>query len=301
MRLIGQLSDKEKAVTFSDYLFVKGIENMLEETREGAWSIWVYSEDDIDKAKRLLHKFRSNPDHPAYEGVSLKADKQKQVQQKAQNKVQSKIFTRERIWPGAYPRHKPYLTLTLITISIIVAILSSFGRNPSALQPLMISRYVSTGGAPWWHGLVEVANGQWWRLVTPIFIHFGIIHLLFNMLWLNDLGRMVEQIKGPLYFGVMTLIIAICSNLGQYALTGPNFGGMSGVVYGLLGYVWMKGKYDPASGMRLHPTIVVMMVIWFFLGLTGLIGHIANAAHGIGLCIGIVWGYISAKRRRVSS
>ena len=85
--------------------------------------------------------------------------------------------------------------------------------------------------------------------------------------------------------------------MGQYFVGGPSFGGMSGVVYGLLGYIWIRGKYDPLSGFYLENWIVIMMIGWFLLGFTGMIGHIANAAHGAGLAAGMAWGYLLAKQR----
>ena len=75
---------------------------------------------------------------------------------------------------------------------------------------------------------------------------------------------------------VLVLVIAAVSNVGQYLMSGPSFGGMSGVVYGLLGYVWMQGKFNPASGLALHKQTVTLMIIWFFLCLSGLMGNIAN-------------------------
>ena len=70
---------------------------------------------------------------------------------------------------------------------------------------------------------------------------------------------------------------------------------MSGVVYALLGYIWMKGTFDPGSGYFLHPSTVGMMLIWFVLCFTPLMPiGIANTVHAIGLGLGIAWGYISA-------
>jgi GlpG protein len=98
---------------------------------------------------------------------------------------------------------------------------------------------------------------------------------------------------------LLVVVIGIGSNLGQtYIGNSPAFGGMSGVVYGLLGYIWVRGKCDPASGLYLHPSTVVMMLVWFFACLTGMIGHIANAAHGVGLVMGMAWGYLSSLRHR---
>jgi len=73
---------------------------------------------------------------------------------------------------------------------------------------------------------------------------------------------------------------------------------MSGVVYGLLGYIWMRGKFDPGSGLYLHPTTLTMMIIWFFACFTPIVPHVANAAHAGGLVMGIAWGYLSSLRYR---
>jgi len=90
------------------------------------------------------------------------------------------------------------------------------------------------------------------------------------------------------------MAIASSSNMAQYFVSGPSFGGMSGVVYGLFGYVWMQSKYNPASGFILDKQIVTMMIAWFFLCLSGFAGPIANTAHGVGLLAGMAIGYVSA-------
>ena len=145
--------------------------------------------------------------------------------------------------------------------------------------------------------LPEVCRGEIWRLVTPIFLHFGFVHVAFNMLWLMELGLKVERAHGPWITLVMILVLGITSNLAQSFVSGPRFGGMSGVVYGLLGYVWLRSKYDPTSGLHLRKAIVIMMIIWYVLGVTGLFCRMANTAHGVGLAIGMFWGYASAKLR----
>ena len=73
---------------------------------------------------------------------------------------------------------------------------------------------------------------------------------------------------------------------------------MSGVVYGLVGYVWIRGKFDAGSGLYLHSSTVTMMLIWFFVCLVGIMGPIANAAHAAGLVSGMAWGFLSSLRRR---
>src|SRR5262249_30799680 len=80
----------------------------------------------------------------------------------------------------------------------------------------------------------------------------------------------------------------------------PLFGGMSGVVYGLFGYVWMKSRYEPGLGLAMSPNTVFIMVGWFFLCLFGAVGAVANVAHGVGLLAGMAIGCAPQlwKRRR---
>ena len=71
---------------------------------------------------------------------------------------------------------------------------------------------------------------------------------------------------------------------------------MSGVNYGLFGYIWMKGKFDPGDGLELNPTTITILLAWFVICFTGVFGNIANGAHAGGLAVGAAWGYLSALR-----
>lgn len=184
----------------------------------------------------------------------------------------------------------PILTIVLIGLSVLAS-LAPLAGSTGALEPLLIA-------SPGSQGLPEVMRGEVWRLVTPIFVHFGFLHILFNMMWLWDLGGALERRKGPLFLGAFVLATGIASNLAQYLITGsPLFGGMSGVVYGLLGYVWMQGRFNPDFGIALHQSTVVMMLGWYVLCWTGLLGPIANWAHTAGLLVGVAWGFLTARTR----
>jgi GlpG protein len=69
---------------------------------------------------------------------------------------------------------------------------------------------------------------------------------------------------------------------------------MSGVVYGLLGYVWMMARFRPGEGLFMHPVTILTMMVWFFLGFFGLLGPIANTIHAVGLGLGLGWGLIES-------
>lgn len=141
-----------------------------------------------------------------------------------------------------------------------------------------------------------MANGEYWRLVTPIFLHFGLFHIAFNGLWLWELGRRIEPLTGSLQMTMSVLLMAIASNLGQYLWGGPSlFGGMSGVVYGLLGYIWIRHKIAPRPILAIPKGLLGFMLFWLFLGMSGFMdlfmtGSIANAAHAVGLVTGMLLG-----------
>lgn len=186
----------------------------------------------------------------------------------------------------------PPLTIVLIAVSVAVSFYSNFGDAVARLFPLFIAEPGSAG-------FESVMSGQFWRLLTPIFIHFGFMHIIFNMMWMWDLGGLIERVKGVPVFVGFVVGVGIAANVAQYAIAGsPFFGGMSGVVYGLLGYVWISGKRNPQYGFGLHQQTAVMMFGWYVLCWTGLLGPVANWAHTAGLVLGIAIGYPRLARSR---
>lgn len=186
----------------------------------------------------------------------------------------------------------PPLTLALIAASIAVTLLSGFGDHRGMRAALFISRFSTEAGLP------EVRGGEIWRLFTPVFFHFFLLHLVFNMLWLWELGRAVEFAQSTARLALLVLVMAVLSNLGQFYASGPGFGGMSGVIYGLLGYVWVYGQLHPRTGMALPKPIAIFMIAWFALCWTGLLGPIGNVAHTVGLVSGVVIGAAGAGLER---
>jgi GlpG protein len=296
MRLIGHLAEEKSARIFADYLYVQKIESHLEFEKADGWGVWINDEDKLEEAASLLAAFRLNPVDPKYRAEAKSASELRAEAEKDEAKYRKKLSDRRQLFRPLRDYGFGPLTFVLIGISVVVFLLSGFGKDPQPILALFITDF--TRFNPFGPRLPEIQHGQAWRLITPIFIHFDPLHILFNMLWLRDLGSMIEGRQSSRMLAVLVLVIAVCSDLAQYFVAGPVFGGMSGVVYGLLGYIWMRGKFDPGSGLYLHPSTVTMMIIWFFACFTPLIPHVANATHAAGLIIGLAWGYLSSLRYR---
>jgi GlpG protein len=292
MRQIGSLPTAEQARLFSDYLIARGIPNEAERDRDGTFALWIAEEDHLATGQELLARFQANPQAAEFRELASGAADIRAAETRANEAFQRKTFTRRRLFP-AFGRHGVGpLTCALIAGCVLVALISRMGADREVVRHFFITDPLGTGEG--W--LPEVRAGAVWRLVIPVFLHFGPLHLIFNLMWLFQLGCLIEARRGTLALATLVTVIATASNLAQFAFAGPRFGGMSGVVYGLFGYVWIRGKHDRASGLFIDPQSVVIMVGWFFACLTGWLGPVANMAHGVGLALGMAWGAVTAWR-----
>ena len=297
MRAIGQLPDEAGARAFGDYLVVQGLPNDIEPDDQGQWTVWIHEDDHLARAQELLEEFRRNPQDAKYRRVAPAARELREKEQKENASWAKRFYSRRSLWQGASWRIGG-LTAALVAVSVAVAALKLMR---GAGDPLVLSLYISDPIRTMsdnLHVLPEVRSGELWRLITPIFLHSGGLHLLFNMMWLLDLGGMIEARQGWGRLALLVVVMAVLSNVGQYFWNGPAFGGMSGVVFGFFGYVWLRGKLDPRSGFFIDRTNVILMIVWFFACATGMIAHIANVAHGVGLGVGLLWGFLSARFSR---
>ena len=148
------------------------------------------------------------------------------------------------------------------------------------------------------------ASGEYWRFLTPAFLHFGLFHVVFNSLWLWEFGRRVELLSGRSAYLVLMLALASGSNAGQYLWDGPVlFGGLSGVVYGLVGYVWIRNRVAPHPLLNVQPGIIYMLIGWLLICLFGIVdvfinGGVANGAHVSGLLIGMLAGAVAGRQKQ---
>ena len=302
MRQLATLPSADTARTLADYLLTLKIDTRLEQQPEG-WAVWVCDEDHLPRARQELEEFTRNPSDPRYSTAPQVADslRQRKHQEERDYQRRQERFHRRMSGPIASQRW----TVGLIVVCVLVSLLSSGGHDWKIVSALSISPYRPVGeNLIEWPGLTPIRQGQVWRLVTPIFLHFGIWHLFFDMYMLYFLGGAIEQRRGPLRYLLLVLVLAVISNLVQYyfghpVMDGselkwnymPNFGGMSGVVYGLFGYIWMKARFQPELGLHIHPNTVIFLIAWFFLSMTGWVGGIANGCHIGGLLSGMFIGY----------
>ena len=156
--------------------------------------------------------------------------------------------------------------------------------TPAEEVPEVLAQIQAAGGGQF---LPEVLRGgQVWRLFTPMFVHLSWAHLILNMLALVQFGGLLERRYGVGRFLGLVAVLALISNVSQYVGAGPGFGGMSGVIFGLFGYVWIHGRVNPEGlGYVLDPQTVTATMVWFFLCFSGII-PIANFAHAGGLIAG---------------
>lgn len=197
------------------------------------------------------------------------------------------------------------VTTGLLVACIGVAGWTQLGTSLTAVRWLTFVDLVDHSGTesmfPGW------ADGQWWGAITPIFIQFGIVHLVFNLMWLYDLGGTIESRWRARHLAVLVVISGVLANEAQYLINwdfqrgfetrDALSGGMSGVVYALFGYIWLRGRRDPALGLHLHSQTVVLMLGWLVFCMTGMMGRIGNSAHLVGLLVGVVAGFLAPQRQ----
>lgn len=299
MRTIGEIQDEAAARTFGDFLCAQGIAHELERDADTGWTVWVKSDEDCPRAADFLAAFTRNPAAPQFAKATRDAVDARRREAEDLVNYQRRVRSARTLFPSLKGYRFGPLTFVLMAVCVVVFVMTKLGSDFGAASFLWFSEYQNFG--PFWRRILEVPElreGQVWRLFTPIFIHMGFMHIVFNLMWLADLGSMIEGRQSSSLLGWLVLVLGIGSNMVQYAATGhPQFGGMSGVVYGLLGYMWIRGKLDPGCGLRLHQQTVVTSMVWFFLCFTGWLGPIANGAHAGGLVIGMVWGWLAARRR----
>jgi GlpG protein len=304
MRQIGSLRDESEAQTLVDYLLTQGIIAQADE--EGsAWGVWVREENELEAAKQVLEHFRHHPSDPKYAASRRAAGQIRSEAERERQAAARRHVDMRRQWRQPLGRRAP-LVLVLIALSTFTFLATGFGRDRGSplMHALMFSDTRPVLPLPndvrrTYDPLDGIKQGQLWRMVTPIFLHADFLHLLFNMWWLHALGVQLEVRLGTVRFGGLVLALALASNWAQFLIgQSPLFMGMSGVVYGLFGYLWAKLKLDPRAAYHLGEGTVFIMLAVLALGFTGILSGLANWAHAGGLLAGAAIAYAPATSNR---
>ncbi|MFN8016502.1 MAG: rhomboid family intramembrane serine protease [Acidimicrobiales bacterium] len=201
--------------------------------------------------------------------------------------------------PGAFVV-KPIVTYVLMGINVGVFLLGLLLVSSAERQAYLtgdhvtsfqldyaaIAKIYGTNGFQFPGG---VADGEWYRIVTSGFVHFGILHLLLNMWGLWILGRAVEQAEGRWRMGLIYGVSLLAGSLGGLMVSPGDFGaGASGAIFGLMGALALIFR-SRGIPLRNSPVLTVILVNLFF---TFTWSGISRGAHIGGLIGGALAGWI---------
>ena len=200
------------------------------------------------------------------------------------------------------------VTAGLLIITLLVAVITKLGSDFTMVSYFSITPFDVKNGHVYFYDLYEVfSKGEYWRFFTPTLLHFSVLHIVFNTLWIWDIGRKLERLLGSVIWSVGVLMIAVLSNVLQYEISGyPLFGGLSGVVYGLIGFAWLLPLLNTRWPTIISKQLMIFFIVWLGVGYTPFpemlgLGSIANTAHSIGLLAGLALSivyWIATKHRQ---
>lgn len=253
------------AQAFIDYMRSQNIILSLQQ-QQNQLMLALEQEDHLVTVERELAIFLQNPLDKRYQAASW--------QQHQPNKNPF-IYPSHSYWQ-MIQAHAGIMTLAVAAISIVIFLLMQIVGVASVMTLLA---YPANVQQDW----------QVWRWFSHALLHFSLLHLLFNLLWWWYLAGQVEKQQGKGKLLTITLIAALLTGWVQFHFSGPAFGGLSGVVYALMGYVWLLGKLHPDSQLALPNALMIFSLLWLIAGYANLFGlAIANAAHTTGLVIGLL-------------
>jgi rhomboid protease GlpG len=300
LREIGSIAQEKDAKVLADYLLTLNITTKLAPKPEG-WAVWVHREDRVPEARAVLADFQFNPSDARFQAAAETAKVIRKTAEKVEKDYSKRVKDFRERWEGAMYQRAP-LTFALIVASVVVTGLMQV--SPRVYWTLRFSTLdFDPDGVKYDTGFAAILSGEVWRLITPIFMHGDLIHLFFNMMALRYLGERVEMRKGIWRLALIVLVSAIAGNVGQFFHSGGGFLGMSGVVFAVAGYLWVKGHHDPDDHLSLDQRSVNWMLAWFLLGIIAPLSagpdtphvfpyNMANIAHGVGLATGMVFGLL---------
>ncbi|MBU1309671.1 MAG: rhomboid family intramembrane serine protease GlpG [Gammaproteobacteria bacterium] len=263
MHKFAELNSAAAAQLFAAYCVAQGLEVNAVVQRADFAELYGTAEQQ-QQVQQQLTLFLQQPDHPRYQSAAWDLSQPGTVAGPV-----LPAFSLVKIWQQAP------LTLLLLALCLLVYGWQQLDwRSSSALLQL-------------------TDPTQLWRWFTPVLLHFSLTHLVFNLAWWWYLGQQFERQLGIATLASVSLSIALISNAAQYFLVGANFGGLSGVVYGLFGYFWLAGRLNSAQGLYISNGLAAFMLLWLLLGFFDVLWvNMANWAHLGGLLAGIGWAWL---------
>lgn len=326
MRFVGTLPDANRARVFSAWMLAQGMETKVEPAGQ-EWEVWIKDEDHAQRAVECYREFLSQPDDPRYQASVSQAAAIAREKEEKRRRYQKQV---RQVRGSSLGLRRGPLTVTLIVLSAIVALMTNFGDRTIGnatfealafhyLPPPIAANAVESASDDlnnWSLRMASITRGEGWRLITPIFIHFSVAHLLFNSIMLFQFGRIIETRFSTASMAILVVTAAVLGNTIQVLDPGgidqmtlyfdgmrsaALIGGLSGVVYAAFGFVWMKSLYDPSAGLFLPPSTIIIMVGWLIFcmlpGFEDMMGfRVANWAHAVGLVVGMFFGIFSKSR-----
>lgn len=175
------------------------------------------------------------------------------------------------------------------------------GYYPAIASHLAGKGEIEVHSMPWFE---KISKGEIWRVITPIFLHGNLIHLVMNLMWMLALSFIVEYRLGTLRFFALIVLTAAFSNTAQYLVSGPAFLGISGVVFALMGFIFVRQQVAPWEAYPIRRSVFSFVLLYAVLMLgveayflvqfiqTGVLEPIpiANTAHFVGALSGAFLG-----------
>ncbi len=269
------LGDARMAQALVDYLATLGIPCELTQSELGV-SVWLADERRLAQAQQEVKRFLSEPNHPRYMEASWQS-----------GHADARIdYSKGMTDPVTDFLHQA----GPLTLVVIIACLAIYALDAIGLPIFDELAFHPT--------LAQFTDWQAWRYVTPAFIHFSVLHLVFNLLWWWYLGGQIEQRLGSGKLFILLIVGAALPNIAEFFASGPRFGGLSGVVYALLGYSWLRTRLQPDCGLAMPPALMGFMLVWLVLGFLDMLGTpTANMAHLAGLLVGLAQGWLDRHHR----
>lgn len=273
---IGTLPNARAAQALVDYLRGKKIACEIHPAEQGVILV-LLQEEHLSYVQQEYQHFLSNPYQSKYLEASWNnGDSQTQIDYGSPS-----LHLLSQFMTGAGP-----LTITVIGLCIVIFAAMNLGLATPVFDHLSFFGATS-----------DTSYFEFWRLFTPSLLHFSALHIIFNLIWWWYLGGKIETKIGFTPLFILLIVAGTLPNLLQYAIAGPYFGGLSGVVYALLGYTWLMGIRKPEAGIGIPPSYMIFMLIWLVLGFTDIFGFsVANGAHIGGLIIGLLQASIDSRR-----